>query len=83
MPPPVEPGSGDGTADFNGDGNVDFRDFLPFADAFGTSNPAFDLNGDGTVGFADFLLFANAFGMPTTLNPAFTAETPRSAWNRR
>ena len=58
------------SADLNGDGNVDFSDFLLFAAAFGTSeggvgyNAAADLDGDGTVAFSDFLLFANAFGKP-------------------
>ncbi len=58
------------SADLNGDGNVDFSDFLLFAAAFGTSegvpgyNAAADLDGDGTVAFSDFLIFANAFGKP-------------------
>ncbi len=58
------------SADLNGDGNVDFSDFLLFASAFGTSegvpgyNAAADLDGDGTVAFSDFLIFANAFGKP-------------------
>ncbi|MXZ08199.1 MAG: hypothetical protein F4Y79_02030 [Gemmatimonadetes bacterium] len=58
------------SADLNGDGNVDFSDFLLFAAAFGTSegvpgyNAAADLDGDGTVAFSDFLTFANAFGKP-------------------
>ena len=58
------------SADLNGDGNVDFSDFLLFAAAFGTSegvpgyNAAADLDGDGTVAFSDFLVFANAFGKP-------------------
>jgi len=78
-PPPIDPGSGDETADFNGDGNVDFQDFLPFAEAFGTVNPAFDIDGDGQVGFSDFLRFANAFGRPTTSNPAYTGG--QLSWN--
>ena len=58
------------SADLNGDGNVDFSDFLLFAAAFGKSegvpgyNAAADLDGDGTVAFSDFLIFANAFGKP-------------------
>ena len=57
-------------ADLDGDGDVDFSDFLIFAAAFGTSeggagyNAAADLDGDGTVAFSDFLIFANAFGKP-------------------
>ena len=56
------------SADLDGDGDVDFSDFLLFAAAFGTSeggpgyNAAADLDGDGTVAFSDFLIFANAFG---------------------
>ncbi len=58
------------SADLDGDGDVDFSDFLLFAAAFGTSegvpgyNAAADLDGDGTVAFSDFLIFANAFGKP-------------------
>ncbi|MCZ6633447.1 MAG: insulinase family protein [bacterium] len=54
--------------DFNGDGAVDFQDFLLFAQHFdqkqGDSgfDAAFDLNTDGEVGFSDFLLFAQDFG---------------------
>ena len=60
------------SADLNGDGNVNFSDFLLFAAAFGTSegeagyNAAADLDGDGTVAFSDFLRFANAFGKPVS-----------------
>ena len=49
-------------ADFDGDGQVGFSDFILFAGAFGSANAAFDLDGDGSVGFADFILFAAAFG---------------------
>ena len=56
--------------DFNGDGEVDFDDFILFARAFGTSSddeqfdPRYDLNGDGQVGFDDFIAFAEKFGQP-------------------
>ncbi|MDE2830961.1 MAG: hypothetical protein OXN20_12650, partial [Gemmatimonadota bacterium] len=56
--------------DIDGDGDVDFSDFLLFASAFGTIeggtgyNPAADLDGDGAVVFSDFLIFASAFGKP-------------------
>ena len=55
-------------SDFNGDGNVDFIDFLFFADAFGTRDifPGYiaeaDLDGDGQVAFPDFLIFVSDFG---------------------
>lgn len=60
------------SADLDGDGDVDFSDFLLFAAAFGTSegvpgySAAADLDGDGTVAFSDFLIFANAFGKPVS-----------------
>lgn len=60
------------SADLNGDGDVDFSDFLLFVAAFGKSegeagyNAGADLDGDGTVAFSDFLLFANAFGKPVS-----------------
>jgi hypothetical protein len=61
-------GGGLGSADFDGDGSVDFTDFVLFAKAFGRSagddgfNPRCDLNDDGAVNFTDFVHFANAFG---------------------
>ena len=54
--------------DFDGDGEVDFDDFVLFAQAFGTSSddeqfdPRYDLDGDGEVGFGDFIAFAEKFG---------------------
>ena len=56
------------TADFTGDGRVDFADFLLFAQGFGKRlgdagfDVRLDLDGSGGVDFADFLLFAQAFG---------------------
>ena len=56
--------------DIDGDGDVDFSDFILFTSAFGTIeggigyNPAADLDGDGAVVFSDFLIFASAFGKP-------------------
>ncbi len=54
--------------DGNGDGNVNFADFLTFADKFGSRlgqeryDARCDLNGDGEIGFSDFLIFADSFG---------------------
>lgn len=54
-------------SDFNGDGNVDFTDFLFFANAFGTRDifsgyvAEADLDGDGQVDFPDFLIFVSDF----------------------
>ena len=53
---------GQKTADFNGDGIVNFADFFDFVDAFGTTDAKFDLDGSGTVDFADFFEFVDAFG---------------------
>ena len=56
------------SADFDGNGSVDFTDFLMFAQGFGKSdgqddfNAKLDLDGNGTIDFSDFLLFVNAFG---------------------
>ena len=56
------------TPDFNGDGRVDFADFLLFTAQFGlrqgdaSYDARFDLDGDGTIGFGDFLIFGRAFG---------------------
>ena len=63
-----EPTITENPADFNGDGRVNFSDFLEFAKRFGLSNgqlgfdSKFDLDNDGSVGFGDYLIFAQAFG---------------------
>jgi len=48
--------------DSDGNGVVDFNDFFAFADAFGTTDPAFDYDGSGQVDFNDFFIFADNFG---------------------
>ncbi|MDE3000849.1 MAG: FG-GAP-like repeat-containing protein [Gemmatimonadota bacterium] len=58
-PPPEVPR--DGRADFNGDGAVDFADFILFARAYGSTDSRYDLDGNGTVGFGDFIAFVTAF----------------------
>jgi hypothetical protein len=48
-------------ADFNGDNQVDFFDYLDFASAFDAEDPSADFNGDNQVDFFDYLDFAAAF----------------------
>lgn len=48
-------------ADFDGNGKVDFADFLSFASVFGSTDSHHDLNGNGKVDFPDFLIFATQF----------------------
>ncbi len=56
------------TPDFNGDGTVDFADFVVFAGQFGTRRgdsryqAKYDLNSDGAIDFRDFLSFAGSYG---------------------
>ncbi len=56
------------TSDFDGDGMVNFSDFLAFAGQFGAHQgdgryeAKYDLNSDGAIGFGDFLLFSSSFG---------------------
>ncbi len=54
------------SADFTGDGRVDFDDFFAFAAVFGQRAEGgvarFDLDADGAVDFDDFFLFAGSFG---------------------
>ena len=56
------------TPDFNGDGRVDFGDFVAFGMRFGASrgdaryDARYDLDQDGTIGFGDFLIFGQEFG---------------------
>ena len=52
--------------DEDGDGNVNFADFLTFASKFGSrlGQERYDArcDGDGEIGFSDFLIFAADFG---------------------
>ena len=56
------------TSDFDGDGVVNFADFLAFAGQFGARQgdgryeAKYDLDSDGAIGFGDFLLFSSSFG---------------------
>ncbi|MBM4108811.1 MAG: hypothetical protein FJ255_08380 [Phycisphaerae bacterium] len=48
-------------ADLNGDGAVDFNDFLEFLNLFNAEDPIADVNMDGAVDFNDFLEFLNLY----------------------
>jgi hypothetical protein len=48
-------------ADFNGDGVLDFFDYLDFVAAFSANDPTADFNGDGVIDFFDYLDFVAAF----------------------
>jgi hypothetical protein len=47
--------------DMDGDGVVDFIDYLAFLNLFGAVDPRADLNHDGVVDVADYLAFLNFF----------------------
>ncbi len=61
------------TSDFNGDGVVNFADFLAFAGQFGARQgdgryeAQYDLDSDGTIGFGDFLIFSSSFGKEVSI----------------
>jgi len=57
----VQPGC---PGDWNGDGVVDFNDFLAFLNDYNAQLPIADLNGDGVVDFNDFLEFLNRYTTP-------------------
>ncbi|MCC6675923.1 MAG: EF-hand domain-containing protein [Phycisphaerales bacterium] len=48
-------------ADLNGDGLVDFSDYLDFLSGYSTFSPIADLNDDGLVDFQDYLEFLSYF----------------------
>ncbi|MCC6679059.1 MAG: hypothetical protein IT436_18195 [Phycisphaerales bacterium] len=47
--------------DFNGDGFVDFADYLEYLSLYDAHDPRADLNDDGFVDFADYLEFLNLY----------------------
>ena len=63
------------SSDFNGNGVVDFPDFLLFVTAFGSQagqeryDAKYDLDGNGEIAFDDFLLFVNSFSASPTTPP--------------
>lgn len=48
-------------ADLNGDGVVDFADYLEFLNLYDALDPRVDFNQDGVVDFADYLEFLNLY----------------------
>ncbi|MCC6676076.1 MAG: right-handed parallel beta-helix repeat-containing protein [Phycisphaerales bacterium] len=48
-------------ADLNGDGQVDFADYLEFLNLYDAGDLRADFNGDGQVDFADYLEFLNFY----------------------
>ncbi len=61
-------------ADLNGDGFVDFADYLDFLNLFDAGDLAVDFTGDGLVDFSDYLEFLNLFeeGCPPTCSTTAT-----------
>ena len=61
------------TPDFNGDGMVNFADFLAFGGQFGSRQgdgryeAKYDLDSDGAIGFGDFLIFSSSFGKDVSM----------------
>jgi hypothetical protein len=47
--------------DFDGSGQIDFFDYLDFANAFAAGSPRADFDGNGQVDFFDYLEFVAAF----------------------
>ena len=71
------------TPDFNGDGVVNFADFLAFGSQFGARqgdgryDAKYDLDSDGAIGFGDFLIFGSSFGQEvSTPGGGGREETP-------
>jgi hypothetical protein len=51
------------TADVNGDGVLDFFDYLDFVSIFASQDPVADFNRDGVIDVFDYLDFVNAFAL--------------------
>ena len=63
------------SADFDGNGKVEFVDFLRFAAAFGTNNATYDLNSNGIVDLPDFIVFAQQYNQDNTQTGAPDPDT--------
>ena len=68
--------------DFDGNGIVDFSDFVAFAMVFGAQQGdeaydiKYDLDANGEIGFGDFVIFAQSFGKAVNSAPVFTDTPP-------
>ena len=71
------------SSDFNGNGVVDFPDFLLFVTAFGSEvgqeryDAKYDLDGNGEIAFDDFLLFVDSFAASSTTPQPPPPSDPR------
>ena len=76
-PKPEPPAVTDRTPDFNGDGSVNFNDFIAFAQKYGSGegdadyDAKYDLDGSNDIGFIDFVQFAQAYGKPVASASGF------------
>jgi hypothetical protein len=67
-------------ADFNGDGNVDGRDFLAWQRGYGKTDPTLsdgDANGDGSVDGSDLTLWQDQYATPASV----TSQTAQLSVN--
>ena len=68
--------------DFDGNGTVEWANFVLFAGAFGYRegdeeyDAKYDLHGDGRIEFADFVIFAGSFGNTVNRAPVFDLAPP-------
>ena len=65
-------------ADFDGDGDVDGKDFLTWQKGFGTGTTLAqgDANGDGAVNAADLAIWKSKFGLPPAVAAAGAVPEP-------
>ncbi|MCC6675583.1 MAG: hypothetical protein IT436_00440 [Phycisphaerales bacterium] len=63
-----------GPADLNGDGFVDFADYLEFLNLYDVQDPRVDFTGDGLVDFSDYLEFLNLYEAGCAPPCAMSAE---------
>jgi hypothetical protein len=65
---PDSSGAPTGRSDFDGDGQIDFDDFVLFAMGYGKHEGqpdyevAYDFDASGDIGFPDYLIFARSYG---------------------
>jgi hypothetical protein len=58
-----------GSADINGDGQVNITDLSILLARYGSTDPAADINGNGTVDITDLSILLAQYGSSTTPSP--------------